>query len=182
MLVPFSLSPYLVLRSSLPDVGDTYAIIRVCYRPLLADRCETHPRAPTSTWVGSSGPKAGYVSMRSVKSVSVKRYIRQHRYTKEKKEKLTTELEKNNFYNNKELRTGNHYITCIGRKRDESANLYVIQRYGHNVRVSVIINQYQMRLRKIYVIIFVLRHHFYTTVGKTSLYNFFRRCTRPVLL
>jgi hypothetical protein len=41
---------------------------------------------------------------------------------------------------------------------------------------------YQMRLRKIYVIIFVLRHHFYTTVGKTSLYNFFRQCTRPVLL
>jgi hypothetical protein len=39
-----------------------------------------------------------------------------------------------------------------------------------------------MRLRKIYVIIFVLQHHFYTTVGKTSLYNFFRRCTRPVLL
>ena len=41
VLVPFSLSPYLVLRSSRPDVGDTYAIIRVCYRPLLADRCET---------------------------------------------------------------------------------------------------------------------------------------------
>jgi hypothetical protein len=34
----------LVPPSSRPDVGGTYAIIRVCYRPLLADRCETPPQ------------------------------------------------------------------------------------------------------------------------------------------
>jgi len=58
--VPFSPLALVPPPSSRPDVGGTYAIIRVCYRPLLADRCETPPRAPTSTWVGGSGPKAGY--------------------------------------------------------------------------------------------------------------------------
>jgi hypothetical protein len=33
------------------------------------------------------------------------------------------------------------YIPCIIRRRDESANLYVVQRYGHNASVLVIINQ-----------------------------------------
>jgi hypothetical protein len=44
--VPFSPLALVPPPSSRPDVGGTYAIIRVCYRPLLADRCETPPRAP----------------------------------------------------------------------------------------------------------------------------------------
>ena len=42
--VPFSPLALVPPPSSRPDVGGTYAIIRVCYRPLLADRCETPPR------------------------------------------------------------------------------------------------------------------------------------------
>jgi len=74
--VPFSPLALVPPTSSRPDVGGTYAIIRVCYRPLLADRFETPPRAPTSTWVGSSGPKAGY-SYRVSKNGTVRplRYV-----------------------------------------------------------------------------------------------------------
>jgi len=41
----------------------------------------------------------------------------------------------------KELQARDCYIPCIIRRRDESANLYVVQRYGHNASVLVIINQ-----------------------------------------